>query len=126
MKKNCVTFKFTKSWSKRQRMLLRMVGEYGPRSLVNNVRLAETFWLVVLGFNATLTARVMAVGDGHVFPGFLTPVLTLLSFQSHRLLFSHAFSRGERRKYAGKKARLNQGLEFTTTSPTLLSYSGGG
>ena len=32
----------------------------------------------------------MAVGDAHVFPGFLTPVLTQLSFQSHRLVFSHA------------------------------------
>ena len=32
----------------------------------------------------------MAVGDAHVFPGFLTPVLTQVSFQSHRLLFSHA------------------------------------
>ena len=32
----------------------------------------------------------MAVGDAHVFPGFLTPVLTLISFQSHQLLFSHA------------------------------------
>ena len=32
----------------------------------------------------------MAVGDAHVFPGFLTPVLTQISFQSHRLLFSHA------------------------------------
>ena len=31
----------------------------------------------------------MAVGDAHVFPGFLTPVLTQISFQSHRLLFSH-------------------------------------
>ena len=50
----------------------------------------------------------MAVGEAHVFPGFLTPVLTLLSFQSHRLLFSHAFSRGERRKYAGEKVRLNR------------------
>ena len=50
----------------------------------------------------------MAVADVHVFPGFLTPVLTQLSFQSHRLLFSHAFSRGERRKYAGKKVRLNR------------------
>ena len=34
----------------------------------------------------------MAVGDAHVFPGFLTPVLKLLSFQSHRLLFSHALA----------------------------------
>ena len=32
----------------------------------------------------------MAVSDAYVFPGFLTPVLTQLSFQSHRLLFSHA------------------------------------
>ena len=33
----------------------------------------------------------MAVGDVHdVFPGFLTPVLTQISFQSHRLLFPHA------------------------------------
>ena len=31
----------------------------------------------------------MAVCDACVFPGFLTPVLTPLSFQSHRLLFSH-------------------------------------
>ena len=30
----------------------------------------------------------MVVGDTHVFPGFLTPVLTQLSF--HQLLFSHA------------------------------------
>ena len=27
----------------------------------------------------------MADGDAHAFPGFLTPVLTQLSFQSHRL-----------------------------------------
>ena len=47
----------------------------------------------------------MAVGDAHVFPGFLTPVLDLtqLSSQSHRLLFSHALDvRGE------KKVRLNR------------------
>ena len=39
----------------------------------------------------------MTVGDAHVFPGFLTPVLTPISFQSHRLLFSHASAevRGE-------------------------------
>ena len=37
------------------------------------------------------------VGDAHVFPGFLTAVLTQLSFQSHRILFSHASAevRGE-------------------------------
>ena len=32
----------------------------------------------------------MVVGDAHLFPGFLTPVPTQFSFQSHRLLFSHA------------------------------------
>ena len=34
----------------------------------------------------------MAVGDPHLFPGFLTPeiLVTQLSFQSHRILFSHA------------------------------------
>ena len=32
----------------------------------------------------------MAVGDAPVFPDFLIPVLTQLSFQSHRQLFSHA------------------------------------
>ena len=64
-------------------------------------------WFVVSGFNATLTVKIisltvkvishMCVGDAHVFPGFLTPVLTQLSFQSHWLLFSHASAavRGE-------------------------------
>ena len=32
----------------------------------------------------------MAVSDAYVYPGFLTPVLTQLSFQSHQLLFLHA------------------------------------
>ena len=50
--------------------------------------------LVLLRFNATLTA----VGDAHVFPGFLTSIRTQISFQSHRLLVSHASAevRGER------------------------------
>ena len=37
----------------------------------------------------------MAVCDAYVFPSFLTPVQTRLSFQSHRLLFSHALRRKE-------------------------------
>ena len=39
----------------------------------------------------------MAVCDAYVFPGFLTPVLTQLSFRSQQLLFSHASAevRGE-------------------------------
>ena len=45
----------------------------------------------------------MAVGDLRLFPGFLTPVLTQLSFQSHRLFISHASEvRGK------KKVRLNR------------------
>ena len=31
--RSCFTFKFTKSWRKRQRTFFRMVGEYGPRDL---------------------------------------------------------------------------------------------
>ena len=49
----------------------------------------------------------MMVGDAHVFPGFLTPVLILLSFQSHRLLFSHALAEVRGEKYPGKKVGLN-------------------
>ena len=39
----------------------------------------------------------MAVGEEHVFPGFLTPELAQLSFQIHRLPPSHASAevRGE-------------------------------
>ena len=51
----------------------------------------------------------MAVGDAYVFPGFLTPVLTLLFFPKPPTTFLTCFCRGERRKYAGKKSRLNQG-----------------
>ena len=43
----------------------------------------------------------MAAGDAYVFPGFLTPLLTQPFFPY--------FYRGERRKYAGKKSRLNRG-----------------
>ena len=57
----------------------------------------------------------MAVGDAYVFLGFLTPVLTVLSFESHRIFFSHtlAEARGENtpeRKFAstGYKAHNHQ------------------
>ena len=51
----------------------------------------------------------MAVGDAYVFPGFLTPVdlLTQLFFSKPPITFLTCFCRGERRKYAGKKSRLN-------------------
>ena len=51
----------------------------------------------------------MAVGDAHVFPGFLTPVLPQLFFPT---TFLTCFSRSERRKYAGKKSSLNWGSNF--------------
>ena len=55
----------------------------------------------------------MAVGEAHVFPGFLTPVLTQLSFQSRQLLFSHA-SPEVRSKNMLEKVRLNQ---FSNSQP---------
>ena len=75
-------------------------------------RLSKFNWLVgwlYWGFNATLAA--MAVGDAHVFPGFLTPVLTQLFFPKPPTAFLKWFCRGERRKYAGKKVSLNQGSD---------------
>ena len=51
----------------------------------------------------------MVVGDAHVFPGFLPPVLTQLFFPKPATVFLTCFCRGERRKYAGKKFRLNWG-----------------
>ena len=51
----------------------------------------------------------MAVGDAHVFPGFLTPVLTQLFFPKPPTTFLTCFCRGERWKYAGKKSCLNRG-----------------
>ena len=51
----------------------------------------------------------MAVGDAHVFPGFLTPVLTQLFFPKPPTTFLTCFCRGERRKYAGKESHLNRG-----------------
>ena len=71
----------------------------------------------------------MAVDDIHVFPGFLTPVLTQLSFKSHRLLFSHASAevRGENtpeRKFASIRDRTqNHQIMSPTLSP--LSNPGG-
>ena len=71
----------------------------------------------------------MAVGDAHVFPGFLTPVLTQLFFPKPQTTFLTCFCRGERRKYAGKKSRLyrdrihNHQVMSPTRSPP--SHPGG-
>ena len=70
----------------------------------------------------------MAVGDAHVFPGFLTPVLTQISFQCHGLLFQHASAelRGEntpKKKVASTGYRTrNHQLMSPTRSP--LSHLG--
>ena len=56
-------------------------------------------WLVVLGFDATLTAKVISwwsVMHNYVFPGFLTPVLTQLFFPKPPTTFLTCFCRGER------------------------------
>ena len=71
----------------------------------------------------------MTIGDAHVFPGFLTPALTQLSFQSDRLLFSHTSAevRGENtpeRKFASTGSRThNHQVMSPTRSP--LSHPGG-
>ena len=68
-------------------------------------------WLVVLGFNATLTAKVISWRSvtHNVFPGFLTPVLTQLFFPKPLTTFPTCFCKGERQKYARKESRLNRG-----------------
>ena len=50
----------------------------------------------------------MAVGDAHVFSGFLTPVQTQLFFPKPPTTFHTCFYRGERQKYARKKVCLNR------------------
>ena len=49
----------------------------------------------------------MAVADVHVFPGFLTLVLTQLFFPKPPTTLLTCFSRGERQKCAVKKVRLS-------------------
>ena len=51
----------------------------------------------------------MAVGDTHVFPGFLTSALTQVFFPKPTTTFLTCLCRNERRKNAGKKVRLNRG-----------------
>ena len=51
----------------------------------------------------------MAVGDAHVFPDLLKPVLTQLFFQKPPTTFLTYFCRSKRRKYAGKKVHRNRG-----------------
>ena len=71
----------------------------------------------------------MAIGDAYVFPGFLTPVLTQLFSQSHRLLFSHASAevRGENTPERKVASTGDQTHNHQVMSPTRspLSHSGG-
>ena len=76
-----------------------------------------------------LTPHIIAVGDTRVFPGFLTPVLTQLSFQSNRLLFSQASTevRGENKhenKFASIRYRTHNRQDMSPTSSP-LSHPGG-
>ena len=59
----------------------------------------------VLGSNTQ--GHIMAVGDAHVFPDFLTPVMTQLPFPKPLTTFLTCFSRGEGQKNTGKKVCLN-------------------
>ena len=58
--------------------------------------------LVVLGFNATLTAKVISgrLVMHKMLPGFLTPVLTQHFFPKPPTTLLICFCRGEGRKYA--------------------------
>ena len=74
----------------------------------------------------------MAVGDAHMFPGFLTPVLTQLSFPKplfQRVLFSHdsAEVRGEKtpeKKFASTADRTHN-HQVMSPSRSPLSHPGG-
>ena len=97
--------------------------------IAKTICLDSSCWLIVLGFNTTLTARVISWWlVMHVFPGFLTPVLTQISFQSHRLLFSYVSEelRGENtreRNFASTGSRThNYQVMSPTRSP--LSHRG--
>ena len=71
----------------------------------------------------------MVVCDANVFPGFLTPVLTQISFQSHRLLFLTCFIRGEgenmpERNFAPTGSRTHNHKVMSQTL-SRLSHPGG-
>ena len=72
----------------------------------------------------------MAVDYAHVFSGFLAPVRTQISFQKHRLLFSHSSAevRGENtpeRKFNSTRYRThNHPVRSPTHSPLSTKPSG--
>ena len=62
----------------------------------------------------TFTNKIIEVEE---VPGFLTQVLTQLFFPKPPTTFLTCFCRGERRKYAGKKSRLNRGSNSQPPGP---------
>ena len=71
----------------------------------------------------------MVVSNVQAFPGFLTPVLTQLFFQSHRSLFSYASAkvRGgntSERKFASTGSRTHN-RQVMSPTPSPLSHPGG-
>ena len=53
--------------------------------------------------------HIMAIGDAHVFPGFLTLELKQRFFPKPPTTFLTYFCRDDRRKFAGKKFRFKRG-----------------
>ena len=85
-------------------------------------------WLYWVQCHFNSYGHIIAVSDTHIFPGFLTPVITQLSFQSHRLLFSHASAevRGENMPQTNFASTEYQTHNHQVTSPTRspLSHPG--
>ena len=71
-----------------------------------NKCILEVGWLY---WGLTPLKQLRSYCDAHVFPGFLTQVLTQLFFPKPPTTFLTCFCRGERQKYAGKKSCLNWG-----------------
>ena len=66
-------------------------------------------WLVVLGFNATLTAMIISWRLGSTCVSWLSHTSTNTTFfPKPPTTFLTCFSRGERRKYVGKKVHLHR------------------
>ena len=54
--------------------------------------------------------------DAYVFPGFLTAVLTQIFFPKPPTTFLTYFCKGDRRKFARQKSRLNRGSNSQPTA----------
>ena len=73
-------------------------------------------WLVLLGFNATLTAKVILWRTvTHMFPGFLTPVLTQFFLSKATDYFSHMLLQRQEVKIRLKEKSPQPGIKLTTT-----------